>query len=35
MVDDPTHLSQQFIHTYNFENQPDASGCEPTHCLPR
>jgi len=35
MVDDPTYLNQQFIRTYNFKKQPDASGWEPTPCLPR
>jgi hypothetical protein len=35
MVDDPTYLNQQFIRTYNFKKQPEASGWEPTPCLPR
>jgi hypothetical protein len=34
-VDNPTYLNQQFIRTYNFKKQPDASGWEPTPCLPR
>src|ERR1700693_3930427 len=29
MVDDPTYLNQQFVRTYNFKKQPDASGWEP------
>jgi hypothetical protein len=35
MVDDPTYLNLPFIRTYNFKKQPDASGWEPTPCLPR
>jgi hypothetical protein len=35
MVDDPMYLNQPFIRTYNFKKQPDASGWQPTACLPR
>jgi len=35
MVDDPTYLTGPFIRTYNFKKQQDASGWEPTPCLPR
>ena len=35
MVDDPAYLNLPFIRTYNFKKQPDASGWEPTPCLPR
>jgi hypothetical protein len=29
------YLNQPFIRTYNFKKQPDASGWQPTACLPR
>jgi len=35
MVDDPTYLTGPFIRTYNFKKQQDATGWEPTPCLPR
>ena len=35
MVDDPVYLNQPFVRTYNFKKQPDASGWDPTACLPR
>ena len=35
MVDDATYLNQPFIRTYTFKKQADASGWEPTACLPR
>jgi len=35
MLDDPTYLTQPFVRSYQFKRQPDASGWEPTPCLPR
>jgi hypothetical protein len=35
MVDDPMYLNGPFIRTYNFKKQADASGWDPTPCLPR
>ena len=35
MVNDPTYLNQQFIRTYQFKKQADATGWDPTPCLPR
>ena len=34
-VEDPTYLTQPFIRTYTFKKQADASGWQPTPCLPR
>ncbi len=34
-VDDPTYLNQPFIRTYNWKQVPDATGWDPTPCLPR
>jgi len=34
-VDDPTYLVQPFIRTYNWKQVPDATGWDPTPCLPR
>jgi hypothetical protein len=35
MVDDPMYLNGPFIRTYTFKKQQDASGWDPTPCLPR
>ncbi len=35
MVEDPAYLLQPFIRTYAFKKQADASGWDPTPCLPR
>lgn len=35
MLDDPTYLTQPFVRSYQFKRQPDASGWDPTPCLPR
>ena len=35
MVDDPMYLNGPFIRTYNFKKQQDASGWDPTPCLPK
>ena len=35
MVEDPAYLILPFIRTYAFKKQPDASGWDPTPCLPR
>jgi hypothetical protein len=35
MVEDPTYLTQPFVRSYQFEKQADASGWDPTACLPR
>jgi len=35
MVDDPMYLNGPFVRTYNFKKQQDASGWDPTPCLPR
>jgi hypothetical protein len=35
MLDDPMYLNQPFVRTYQFKQQPDAKGWEPTPCLPR
>lgn len=35
MLEDPTYLNQPFVRTYQFKQQPDAKGWEPTPCLPR
>jgi hypothetical protein len=35
MVDDPVYLTQPFVRTYQFKQQPDATGWDPTPCLPR
>jgi hypothetical protein len=34
-VDDPTYLNQPFIRTYTWKRVPDATGWDPTLCLPR
>ena len=34
-VDDPTYLNQPFIRTYTWKQVPDATGWDPTPCLPR
>lgn len=35
MVDDPVYLTQPFVRTYQFKQQPDAKGWDPTPCLTR
>jgi hypothetical protein len=35
MVEDPAYLVLPFVRTYAFKKQPDASGWDPTPCLPR
>lgn len=35
MVEDPTYLTQPFVRTYQFKQQADGSGWEPTGCLTR
>jgi len=35
MVEDPVYLTQPFVRTYTFKQQPDAQGWEPTPCLAR
>jgi hypothetical protein len=35
MLDDPVYLTQPFVRTYQFKQQPDAKGWDPTPCLPR
>ena len=35
MVDDPTYLTQPFVRTYQFKQQADAAGWDPTGCLTR
>lgn len=35
MVDDPVYLNQPFVRTYQFKQQPDNNGWDPTPCLPR
>jgi hypothetical protein len=35
MLEDQVYLTQPFIRTYAFKKQPDASGWDPTACLPR
>jgi hypothetical protein len=34
-VDDPAYLIQPFVRSYQFKKQADASGWDPTPCLPR
>ena len=34
-VEDSAYLVQPFFRTYTFKKQPDASGWDPTPCLPR
>jgi hypothetical protein len=34
-VEDPKFLTGPFIRTYTFKKQADASGWDPTPCLPR
>ena len=34
-VEDPTYLTQPFVRSYQFKKQADASGWDPTPCLPR
>ncbi len=34
-VEDPTYLNQPFIRTYTWKQVPDATGWDPTPCLPR
>jgi hypothetical protein len=35
MVEDPMYLTQPFVRTYQFKQQVDGSGWEPTGCLTR
>jgi hypothetical protein len=35
MVDDPANLPQPFIRTYTWKQVPDATGWDPTACLPK
>jgi hypothetical protein len=35
MVDDPTYLPQAYIRTYTWRKVSDATGWDPTPCLPR
>ena len=35
MLEDARYLTQPFVRTYTFKQQPDASGWAPTECLPR
>jgi hypothetical protein len=32
MLEDPTYLTQPFVRTYTFKQQPDGSGWDPTPC---
>jgi hypothetical protein len=34
-VEDPAYLTQPFVRSYQFKKQADASGWDPTPCLPR
>ena len=35
MVEDPTYLTQPFVRTYQFKQQADSAGWDPTPCLTR
>jgi hypothetical protein len=35
MVEDPAYLTQPFVRTYQFKQQSDSSGWDPTACLTR